>query len=86
VLLPPQWAGHEARQLCRQLYALLLPPSEQHLDEHLSLADGQRPQASAWLAQRFGLLESTALGSTLENQGYPSYRADTGSVTSVIRF
>jgi phenylacetic acid degradation operon negative regulatory protein len=86
VLLPPQWAGHEARQRCRQLYALLLRPSEQHLDEHLSLADGQRPQASAWLAQRFGLLESTALGSTLENQGYPSYRADTGSVTSVIRF
>lgn len=86
VLLPQQWAGHEARQQCRQLYALVLPPSEQHLDEHLSLADGQQPQASAWLAQRFGMLDSPALGSTLEDQGYPSYETHTGSVTSTHRF
>ena len=55
VLLPAQWAGHAARRLCRELYGLLLPASEQHLDEHLRLADGQRTSASNWLARRFGL-------------------------------
>ncbi len=55
VLLPPQWAGHAARRLCRELYGLLLPASERHLDEHLRLADGQRTTASDWLARRFGL-------------------------------
>jgi phenylacetic acid degradation operon negative regulatory protein len=55
VLLPPHWAGHEARQLCRQLYDLLLPASEQHLDHRLRLADGQVPTASALLSERFGL-------------------------------
>lgn len=84
VLLPGHWAGHEARQLCRELYALLLAPSEQHLDAHLSLADGQRPPASAWLAQRFGMPCSPAGDATLEDQGYPSYWADNGSVPSVI--
>lgn len=55
VLLPPRWAGHEARSLCRALYALLLPASERHLDQHLSLADGQVPAASALLGERFDL-------------------------------
>jgi phenylacetic acid degradation operon negative regulatory protein len=55
VLLPAQWAGHAARRLCRELYGLLLPASERHLDEHLRLADGQRTTASDWLARRFGL-------------------------------
>ena len=55
VLLPPRWAGHEARSLCRALYGLLLPASERHLDQHLSLADGQVPAASALLGERFDL-------------------------------
>lgn len=54
-LLPPHWAGHEARHLCRALYGLLLPAAEQHLDRHLRLADGQTPSADAWLSGRFGL-------------------------------
>lgn len=58
VLLPPRWAGHEARQLCRALYGLLLPASERHLDQHLSLADGQIPTASALLSERFDLSDS----------------------------
>jgi len=55
VLLPAQWAGHEARQLCRQLYGLLLAPSERHLNQKLRLADGQTPLASALVGERFGL-------------------------------
>jgi phenylacetic acid degradation operon negative regulatory protein len=58
VLLPPRWAGHEARSLCRALYGLLLPASERHLDQHLSLADGQVPAASALLGERFDLPDS----------------------------
>ena len=56
VLLPAQWAGHEARALCRDLYRLLLARSERYLDLHLSLADGQVPAASALLGERFGLV------------------------------
>jgi len=58
VLLPARWAGHEARLLCRELYRLLLPASERHLDKHLLLADGQVPSASALLTERFGLSDS----------------------------
>jgi phenylacetic acid degradation operon negative regulatory protein len=58
VLLPVRWAGLEARSLCRELYRLLLPASERHLDRHLKLADGQVPAASALLAERFGLSDS----------------------------
>lgn len=58
VLLPSGWAGHEARSLCRELYGLLLPASERHLDQHFSLADGQVPSASALLGERFDLFDS----------------------------
>ena len=57
VLLPEQWAGHEARQLCRALYGLLLTPSERHLDRQLRLADGQVLMPSALLGERFGLFD-----------------------------
>ena len=62
VLLPAQWAGHEARQLCRQLYGVLLAPSERHLDQQVRLADGQTPLASALLGERFGLRDPLAGG------------------------
>lgn len=55
VLLPPHWAGHEARALCRDLYRRLLSPSEQHLDAHLRLASGEVPTASALVVERFML-------------------------------
>ena len=55
VLLPADWAGHEARALCRQLYQQLLAPSERHLNRSLTLADGEVPTASALLTERFGL-------------------------------
>ncbi|MEI7784470.1 MAG: PaaX family transcriptional regulator C-terminal domain-containing protein [Betaproteobacteria bacterium] len=62
VLLPEHWAGHDARQLCRQLYGLLLAPSERHLDRQLRLADGQVLLASALLGERFGLRDPLAGG------------------------
>lgn len=55
VLLPAGWPGERARGLCRALYAVLLAPSERYLSEHLRLASGDVPKASAALAGRFGL-------------------------------
>ncbi len=53
VLLPAQWAGQEARLLCKELYRRLLPASERHLDRHLRLASGDTPAASPALLERF---------------------------------
>ncbi len=53
VLLARDWSGQTARLVCRELYRRLLAPSELHLDQHLKLADGTVPEASALLAERF---------------------------------
>lgn len=55
VLLPPNWSGQAARNLCRKIYARLLPASEAYLDAHLHLANGDAPMASALILERFGL-------------------------------
>jgi phenylacetic acid degradation operon negative regulatory protein len=54
VLLPGDWPGHQARQLCREIYHRLLPASERHLDRHFQLANGQTPEASPTVYARFG--------------------------------
>ncbi|MFM2035806.1 MAG: phenylacetic acid degradation operon negative regulatory protein PaaX, partial [Pseudomonadota bacterium] len=53
VLLPTAWPGHAARALCKEIYRRLLSASEQFLDQHLHLANGTIPPASALLQQRF---------------------------------
>jgi len=52
-LLPMQWPGQQARDLCRHLYGSLLRPSEAYLDQQLQLASGEVPAASSWLDRRF---------------------------------
>lgn len=54
VLLPKDWPGQRARDLCGDLYRRLLPASEGYLDQQLQLASGEVPAASPLLAQRFG--------------------------------
>ena len=44
-LLPAGWRGSPARLLFNNLYALLLPASERHLDLHLNVAGDVTPQA-----------------------------------------
>lgn len=56
-LLPREWPGERARQVCRRLYRLLLAPAERHLDARLCLADGHTPAAAPWLWQRFEPLD-----------------------------
>lgn len=53
VLLPTDWPGQMARQVCRDLYRKLLAPSEQHLDAVLRWADGTQPLTGPMAALRF---------------------------------
>src|SRR5580704_15712977 len=53
-LLPEDWPGQAARQLCGDIYRGLLAPSEQWLDRHGSNENGPLPKAAAELARRFG--------------------------------
>jgi phenylacetic acid degradation operon negative regulatory protein len=54
VLLPADWPGRAARQLCGEIYRGLLPASEQWLDSHASDENGPLPPPGEELARRFG--------------------------------
>ena len=53
-LLPRDWPGRAARQLCGEIYRGLLPASEQWLDRNGMNENGPLPAAGAELARRFG--------------------------------
>jgi phenylacetic acid degradation operon negative regulatory protein len=53
VLLPRDWPGRAARELCGEIYRGLLAASEQWLDRHASDENGPLPKAGAALARRF---------------------------------
>ena len=52
-LLPQNWPGRAARELCGDIYRGLLSTSEQWLDRHGTNETGPLPQAHAELARRF---------------------------------
>jgi phenylacetic acid degradation operon negative regulatory protein len=53
-LLPADWPGRTARELCGETYRALLIPSEQWLDDHGTNENGTLP-AAQMLALRFGV-------------------------------
>ncbi len=53
VLLPVNWPGQKARTLCREIYTLLTPRSNRHLDQVVRLADGSVPAEDKTLPERF---------------------------------
>ena len=53
-LLPADWPGRAARQLCGEIYRGLLPASEQWLDRSASNENGALPAAGGELVRRFG--------------------------------
>lgn len=53
-LLPGDWEGRAARQLCRNLYRLIWEPAEQHLQGVLETADGPLPEPDASFYKRYG--------------------------------
>jgi phenylacetic acid degradation operon negative regulatory protein len=52
-LLPRDWPGRAARQLCGEIYRGVLPASEQWLDRHASNENGALPAAGKELSRRF---------------------------------
>src|ERR1700744_71668 len=53
-LLPRDWPGRAARELCGEIYRGLLSPSEQWLDQHAVNENGPLPAPSVELGRRFG--------------------------------
>jgi len=53
-LLPKDWPGRAARELCGEIYRALLPASEKWLDRHGSNENGALPKAVGELSRRFG--------------------------------
>ncbi|MBS3803784.1 MAG: phenylacetic acid degradation operon negative regulatory protein PaaX [Oleiphilaceae bacterium] len=53
-LLPSNWEGRAAKQLCRNLYRLIYARSEQWLDEVLENASGPLPGPDEAFFRRFG--------------------------------
>jgi phenylacetic acid degradation operon negative regulatory protein len=54
-LLPKNWPGRPARQLCGEIYRGLLPGSEKWLDRNGLNENGPLPAAGPELARRFGV-------------------------------
>ena len=52
-LLPRDWPGRAARELCGEIYRGVLPASEQWLDGHASNENGALPAAGKGLYRRF---------------------------------
>ena len=52
-LLPPDWPGRAARELCGEIYRALLSASEQWLDANASTENGPLPKAGPALGRRF---------------------------------
>ncbi|MBR1123832.1 phenylacetic acid degradation operon negative regulatory protein PaaX [Bradyrhizobium lablabi] len=52
-LLPKDWPGRAARDLCGEIYRAVLAPSEQWLDRHGSNENGLLPAAGRELSRRF---------------------------------
>lgn len=56
-LLPGDWEGRSARQLCRNIYRAIYQGAEQWLDENLENASGPLPTPTASFFNRFGGLK-----------------------------
>lgn len=53
-LLPANWSGGVARQLCRDIYHLTWPHAQRHLMTTCETAGGPLPGAAAYFYERFG--------------------------------
>jgi len=61
-LLPKDWPGAEAYQLCRQIYQMTCQGAEQHLLATIRKEDPHVPEAAPYFYERFGgLLSDTAI-------------------------
>lgn len=66
-LLPTDWPGGAARQLCYELYALTQSRAESHLMAVLETAEGRLPEAAPYVFERFGGMDASPI-----KKSYPS--------------
>ncbi len=59
-LLPANWPGHRAAELCREMYARVFAASEGHLSSVAAQIHGALPAPDPSVARRFGGLKTTA--------------------------
>jgi phenylacetic acid degradation operon negative regulatory protein len=57
-LLPVDWHGAAAYQLCRNLYRAVYAQADAYLDVTMETADGPLPPASRAFMRRFGGLDN----------------------------
>jgi phenylacetic acid degradation operon negative regulatory protein len=60
-LLPANWSGGVARQLCRELYGITYALAQQHLLSVCETANGPLPPAAPYFYERFGGLTAPAM-------------------------
>jgi phenylacetic acid degradation operon negative regulatory protein len=53
-VLPENWPGEAAQQLCRTLYRAVQPAAERHLTRMLETAEGPLPDPAPYFYDRFG--------------------------------
>lgn len=53
-LLPANWHGATAYQLCRNLYRIIYAKADSYLDDNVETADGPLPPPTSSFMQRFG--------------------------------
>ena len=61
-LLPANWSGGIARQLCEDIYRITCPFALQHLLSVCETANGSLPPAAPYFYERFGGLQPAAIG------------------------
>lgn len=54
ILLPPDWHGGKARQLCERIYKLIAAAADRHLVTHFETFSGEIPDLSDAYKKRFG--------------------------------
>ncbi|MCF8197819.1 MAG: phenylacetic acid degradation operon negative regulatory protein PaaX [Sulfuritalea sp.] len=62
-LLPTNWSGGVARQLCRELYSITYPHAQKHLLSVCETANGPLPPAAEYFYERFGGLATPQIAS-----------------------
>ena len=62
-LLPENWPGHRAAQLCRDIYGRVFAASELYLSSVAARLEGALPPPDPAVRRRFGGLKSTARAS-----------------------
>lgn len=58
-LLPMDWEGRAARQLCRNIYRLISSSAEKWINQNLENADGLLAEANWSFYQRFGGIDQS---------------------------